>query len=702
MCDVEHRGLLFDAGDDALVGRLGWEIGPARGLERAEHGGATWARVTQRTVPISFVLPESARIFVSARALGRSARSASVYLDDQPLGTLTFSRAEPKVATTATTTLPADAGLHTISLRFGRVRDTGEGFADIDWIRIGIPDDNPVTFGALTERDLVLDDAAIGGVPHRAIAMRSPGSYRCALRPGTSSVLEVAAGLSSAGEGAVSIVVTRDGHKPEVIAQSNVSGGEKGAWTELRASLAPFADQVITVALVAERAPKGVRVLFGDPRVVDAGTGAPAVSPARAAMMVVMNGVERSDLPPWAQVSPETLPALTDLAHNATVFTRHRAPSTVIAAVMASLVTGHPPAAHTLTDPAMRLPEGHTTIAEVARDAAVRTGMFTGVPYSFKAFGIAQGWERLFEHPPSSGDAATMPIDQAAAWVAEIAKEEGEPRLLGLVHARGGHPPWEVTPKELATLEPKDYSGPIDPRGASQTIAKARKKRNRDVLSQADRDRMRNLQMIALGGQDRALGNLIAALKTAGMWDSMLFIVTGDVSSGISMNALLGDGLPLAEAQLALPLYVHFPGGAFAGTRVDQATEVVDVTRTVFAALGLDHGKRGGRDLAQVASGRSVGPTWPQIAMLDQSYSARWGSLILTGRAGSAPSLCDLSLDPTCAVNRRDVMPMAAHALFRRVVAANLAARPFAEQRELAAVDADLAAQLRVWGAFSD
>jgi hypothetical protein len=97
-----------------------------------------------------------------------------------------------------------------------------------------------------------------------------------------------------------------------------------------------------------------------------------------------------------------------------------------------------------------------------------------------------------------------------------------------------------------------------------------------------------------------------------------------------------------------------------------------------------------------------LGPTQPQIAMLDQSYSARWGSLILTGRAGSPPSLCDLSLDPTCAVNRRDVMPMSAHALFRRVVAADLAARPLTEQRELAAVDADTAAQLKVWGAVSD
>ncbi len=701
MCDVEHRGLLFDAGEEGLTGRFGWDLGRPRGLENAEHGGATWARVTQRSVPITFVLPEPARIFVSARAIGKTARSASVYLDDQPLGTLTFSRAEPKVVSTATTTLAADAGLHTISLRFGRVRD-GEPLVDIDWIRVGIPDESPITFGALTARDLIVPNAALSGIPHRSVALRTPGSFRCTLRPTPSSVVEVAAGMSSAGEGAVSLLVTRDGHKPEVIAQSKVTGGDKGAWTDLKASLAPFANQVVTLSLVAERAPKGVRVLFGDPHIVDSKVTAPAVSPARAVVVVVLNGIERTDLPPWGQLSADALPTLSELAQSATTFDSHRAPSTVISANFASLLTGLPPAAHTLTDPAMRLPEAQTTVAEVARDAAVRTGMFTGVPLSFRAFGFAQGWEKSFEHPPVSGDAATLPFDAAAAWITEVAKSETGARLLAVVHSRGGHPPWEVTPKELSQLEPKDYSGLIEPRRAAQTIAKARKKKNRDVLTQADRDRMRVLQMLSLRGQDRALGNVITALKTAGLWDQTLFIVTGDVSSGTSMTALFGDALPLSEPLLSLPLYVHFPGGAHVGTRVDSPTETIDVTRTVFEALGLDPGKRGGRDLAQVTVGTTLGPTSPQIAMLDTTYSARWGQLILSGRSGAPPSLCDLSLDPTCAVNRREAMPMAAHALFRRVVSADLDAHNTNEQRELAPLDAETAAQLKVWGVYTD
>jgi hypothetical protein len=168
------------------------------------------------------------------------------------------------------------------------------------------------------------------------------------------------------------------------------------------------------------------------------------------------------------------------------------------------------------------------------------------------------------------------------------------------------------------------------------------------------------------------------------------------------MTALFGDGLPLAEPLLTLPLYVHFPGSQYAATRVSEPTEVLDVARTAAAALGLDAGTRAGRDLAAIAAGLSLGPSSPQIATLDTTYSARWGNLVLMGRSGAPPLLCDLSLDPTCAVNRREAMPLVAHALFRRVVAADRASRPLTEQRELAVVDVETAAQLRVWGAVSE
>jgi hypothetical protein len=700
ICDLEHRGILLDAGAGALLGRFAWQAAAPQGIQATEHDGSTWARISERQVKLTFIHPSTSPLFVSARAVGLASRYASVLLDDQPLGTLRFQHDQIRIATTPVTSLPVDPGLHTLAIRFsGRIRE-GEAFADLDWIRVGVPDDDPSTYGAPTVRDVVVPAAALSGVPHRSIALRAPGAVRCALRPSRLTRLRTSIGALGSGEGDAEIRVVRDGQEPIVLQTVHVEGGDKAAWTDLELSLAPFAGSLISLELRALSAAKGGRILFGDPALAGSPTPPPPVPPARAVVIVALNGVERSDLPPWSGRAEPTLPTLSELAASSTTFEHHRAPSTVVSAVVASLLTGLPPAAHTVADTGARLPARMTTIGGIAADSSIRTAMFTGVPTTFRAFGFAAAWSRFVEHPPTSGDPATTPLDAAAAWISETARQGAGARLLAFVHARGGHPPWEVGPKELGALKPADYAGPIEPRRAAQVLARLRNRKRGDVLSTDDRDRIRDLASIALAGQDRALGNLVTTLKAAGLWEETLFVVTGDLASGRSDNALYAEGLDLTERLLTLPLYVHFPGDLYAGQRVDEPTEIIDIAQTAVAALGLSFAREAlGKDLAALASGLQGVDGDPQVAALADRYSTRWGNLVLSGRLGVPPFLCDLELDPTCAFNRRDVMPLAALSLFRRTVTFDLSTRAPASQREPATIDADTAAVLNVWGA---
>src|SRR5262249_20201297 len=154
-----------------------------------------------------------------------------------------------------------------------------------------------------------------------------------------------------------------------------------------------------------------------------------------------------------------------------------------------------------------------------------------------------------------------------------------------------------------------------------------------------------------LAGQDHALGALIAGLKAAGLWDATLLLVTGDVSSGA--GELFGDALDLTEPVLTLPLYAHFPGGLGGGRRFAEPTEIVDLARTALAAFGLAApGEKFGRDLARLVADLGVPANAPQVAVLDNQYSARWGDFVLVGKYPAPPGLCDLGVDATCAFNR--------------------------------------------------
>ncbi|WP_437997922.1 sulfatase-like hydrolase/transferase [Sorangium sp. So ce185] len=698
-CDIEHRGLLFDTGANALLGRFAWQGTVPTGITAVEHAGSTWARISERQIKLTFLLPSASPIFVSARAVGLASRYATISLDDQLLGTLRFQRDQIRIASTPTTTLPADPGLHTLTIRFsGRLRE-GESFADIDWVRVGIPDEDPATYGPPTLRDVVAPAAALSGVPHRSIALRAPGAVRCTFRPSKVTRLRTAVGVLGAGEGDAEIRVLRDGQEPLPLHRVHVEGGDKATWTDVELPLAPFEGSLITLELRATAAARGGRILFGDPVLAGSQEPPPPVRAARAVVIVALNGVERPDLPPWSGRPEPHLATLSELATSATTFDHHRGPSTVVSAVIASLLTGLPPPAHTVTDTGARLPARVTTIGSIASDSSIRTGFFTGVPTTFRAFGFGPGWSRVLEHPPTSGEPATTPIDAASAWISETVRQDAGNRLLAFVHARGGHPPWEVGPKELNALKPADYAGPIEPRRAAQILARLRNRR-RDVLSPDDRDRIRDLFSIALAGQDRALGNLIGTLKAAGLWDETLFIVTGDLASGRSDGTLYAESLDLQEPVLTLPLYVHFPGDLYAGQRISAPTEIIDITRTAVAALGLSFAREPlGEDLAAVASGLQGVERDPQIAALGDRYSTRWGNLVLSGRLGVPPFLCDLNVDPTCAFNRREVMPLATLSLFRRTVTFDLSVRAPAAQREPATIDAETAAVLNVWGA---
>ncbi|HVG93123.1 MAG TPA: sulfatase-like hydrolase/transferase, partial [Planctomycetota bacterium] len=388
------------------------------------------------------------------------------------------------------------------------------------------------------------------------------------------------------------------------------------------------------------------------------------------------------------------LESFASLSSRGATFLRHRAPTTLDVANMATLLTGLSPESHGLLDTASRLPASVATLMEAARESQVRTSFITAVPTSFAPFGLSQGAAETVEHSPVSGDDAAAPLRAATSWLVR-ALAEPDQRAVVVAHVRGGHPPWTPTPKQLEALPPRDYSGNLQPRRAAQQIAEIRARRNPEV-SESDRVRMRALHALALAQHDIALGESLTTLETAQLLDQTLIVVTADAAT--SVEQLFAPDLPLAERSLALPLWIVFPGGKLAGQRVALPTKMSDVAQTLHAALGLAPPPAlRGEDLFALASGRSAAGERIQVATMGNLVSARWGDLVITGALGKAPSLCDLQLDPTCAFDRRATSPLAVTALFRATLD-ELAQRGTRPPHEALILDDTTRSALTVWG----
>lgn len=700
-CEVEHFGRLLDFGGAQLPTR-GFSVAQAEPPPSIDRGGDTFERLVSRETLVDFWLDEpQSELTVTLRLHPVAAKWLYVAIDDKRLGQHKLTAGETRSLSFPPLAGALARGRHRLSLRFsGTPRGSKEPHADLDWVRIGPVLAAGTNYAAPTQQDIV-SDVVLGGVPKRAIVLRAPSVVRCFLRPAGDAKLRAGLGFWGGGRGTAEIALVTDEKPPRVLATRKLTGGDGGTFTPVSLDLAPAAGEVVGLELRAVEGARGGRVVFGDPVITRAAPTLPSVPPARTVVVVVLASVERGRLPPWGP--PAGLSALSDLTKHAVAFSAHRAPSTVAAASFASLVSGWPPTVHGLQMPGDRLRDKVVTVAETLKQAGGRTALFTGAPPTFGDFGFASGFDVFETFSPVSDAPATEPLTRAQAFLEQELSSGGTAQQLVVAHLRGGHPPWDLTREEAATLKPLEYAGILDPRRGGIVLAALRDKQRKAARKIGDDDwiRLRALHDAALAKQDAALGRLIAMLKAKGAWNDTLLVVTADVGLGNGPEIPFEPSAPLTEDRLLIPLLVRFPGDALAGKEVTLQTSTLDLSVTLLKALGLKPARALGSDLYARSSGSASLVGSLDVASSGEDYSARLGGWLLRGTSGRLPRLCAQDIDPACATDSLDQRPGAARALwFGAFEHARQSARAAARlgPRRRAELDQATQAALLVWG----
>ncbi|HLK37294.1 MAG TPA: sulfatase-like hydrolase/transferase [Polyangiaceae bacterium] len=706
-CALGHRGVLLDFGDASMRASVHpGSLAPGKD-EVVEHEGATWLRARSRVVTASFFWPTQmsdspdAPAYLEARVRGTSARGVAATIDGRSIGTLAIERGETRTVRARSVTPVALApGAHELALRFiGGARAGDEALAEIDWVHVGVGDPSE-PYAAPTKAD-VLVDSMLGGRSLRALSLRAPGFVRCSGWVPASATFEASLATAGGGEADVEARLLRDRRLPVVLGTAHVLGGGAG-WTPWSLPVTGLdGDGALgSIEVVVKRAARGTRVLLGEPRLVAAGpVGTASQSGARGVLLVILGSIASATLAPWG--GPHPVPELVRFASTGTTFSANRASSSLANAVVASMLTGLPPILHRLDDATVRLPDGPTTVQEAFRQGGVATAMFSANPTTGAAFGFARGWDTFTPRDPAEDGPSTAVFDDAAAW---IEAHKGD-RFFVVVHARGGHPPWEATPDELKTMPPDGYLGMVEPRRAAEALAKARKHPGR--FREDDRVRAWALYDRAIAAHDAALGRLLASLHASGRDGDTAVVVTGDVAASEAPPVPFGDLESLDEPLLATPLVVRWPGAPFlAGRRVDAPSSPIDLARTILDVVGLEPPAAfQGVDLERLASGAVLPAQRPLAATRSGRISVRWGPYVLLGMRQRETRMCDLSLDPACIADVRATSPLALEAVRRWTVDtfANAYATPTSPPYAAtpAVLDEAVVAALVRWGRIS-
>jgi len=116
----------------------------------------------------------------------------------------------------------------------------------------------------------------------------------------------------------------------------------------------------------------------------------------------------------------------------------------------------------------------------------------------------------------------------------------------------------------------------------------------------------------AVSGLDRTIGELVDAIRAAGLWEETVFCFTSDHGEALHRAGLIfhwTHGLQFAPEVLDVPWLLHAPG--VAQERYEGVTRSIDVLPTLAGLCGIELAPRPGRDgcdLGPVLRGRASPP----------------------------------------------------------------------------------------------
>jgi len=695
-CRIEHRGAFIDIGTPEAAWSTPGHPDLAE-LPAFERDGATWGRVLDRSQSFTVAVDGSGPALVAIRGRARGSKKVHASLDGKSVGTLVLSPTDDHVAVATNAALTVSPGLHTLSLKWLGPAKKEEPLAELDWIRVGAADGDTAAYAAPTRRDAVTQ-VVLGGAPRRAFTLMAPAVVRCvAFLPKGASFAADIGSVSEGTSGEVEVRARALGSGPAKVLAKGIA--TPSGWNGLTAPLSAVAtgDSLAVLEIAVTKGPKQGRVAIAEPRVLRAETpgNASAAPKATNVVVVVMAGLRTAHL---------ALPSMQKLAREGVTFKGHRAPSHLASASVASLVTGLPVPVHALEDAAARLSPRTALIARTLMPFGVSTAMFTEAPTTGPAFGFAHDWSNYAARSPLDGPSAAF--DEIGKWL----ETHGDKKAFLIAHARGAHPPWDVTSEALKALPPENYAGNIDPKHVVAVLAKA--KRGLLRVSEADHIRMVALEQNALATQDKKLDALIEAMRTNGTLDKTTLIVTGDAPFNLPNAAEPKPAASSSDAPppppppppppeapadpLAIPLVIRFPGGHAAGRVVNAVTDPTDVATTIVAAFGGPLEGLAGRDLAALALDDEPARDVPRLSDDGRGYQLAWGDVRLVGAWERAPRL-EPRFGNEDLRSKRPFEFLAAWGLAAEARAAWLSARAKGPGREPATIDPATQAALDSW-----
>jgi arylsulfatase A-like enzyme len=341
-------------------------------------------------------------------------------------------------------------------------------------------------------------------------------------------------------------------------------------------------------------------------------------------------------------------PHLDRFASEAESWSRHYATASWTKPSHASILTGFHPETHRAVNLEQAMDPAIPTLAERFSTLGFETGALV---FDCTWLSPRWGFGKGFDSYQVTRWRAERQARMAAEWVLDHRDEQ----FFFFLHTFEPHSDFSILPYEAPGLSRKKISelfgvsgfGCRGGRCASQLVNGlhhgdvAADPRDAEILRYSYDEGVRYL--------DRALGELFNILRSSGIWDRMLIVVTSDHGEAFGERGGFGHN-SVHEEIVRVPLMVKWPGRENAGVIRSSPRSSVDLAPTLLAVAGLEAGGLPGEDLRNQRSQRAVFSGTVAKAVIEGDDKAIF--------AGSqSVRLFDLGRDPGERANLADTGP---------------------------------------------
>jgi arylsulfatase A-like enzyme len=353
-------------------------------------------------------------------------------------------------------------------------------------------------------------------------------------------------------------------------------------------------------------------------------------------------------------------PNLDELAKTSAVFRQFYVQGNESQTSHSSMWTGVYPAVHNVRLAGVggvdRIPNKFEVLAKQIAGAGYATVGTTANGFVNEWGGYSRGfreYRNLMREPGANNIVLGERVVTTALGQLDKYRSDRAYLFLGTVDC---HSPWIVRRPWIDLYSPPPYTGPFQEYGTAKELGLRPDSMGCAVVPpQREIDRLIAIYDSTISYQDKELGRFVAQLKSWGIWDETMLIVTADHGEELFEYGQCGHGSSTRDLLIRVPLLIHDPPRFPGGTIVDEGAEAVDVMPTVLDAVGAPIPPAvQGRSLVPLAQGEGRGWAQPSYSsMFEISHAMRIGRWKIRIAYNGAPLVHDLIEDP---IERKDLV----------------------------------------------